>query len=125
MDSIIIDCEKELKAFRKVVCELDMPTIDMDAALSQVFETVRDLSRFENKICYVASDMAFGDALFENSELEADARDRIHEAVVNLGENIKKQLILLKAYEEDGTFPFSFGTLINDSTIVLKTADPF
>lgn len=124
-DTIIVEFKPELDNFRRVVCELDMPTIDMDAALSQFFDATQSLHEFENKLCFLASDMTFGEALFENSDLEADAYDRIHDAVVTLGEGIKNKLVLLKAYREDGTFPFSFGTLINDNTILLETAPPF
>ena len=124
-DGVLIECKEVLRDFKRVVCELDMPTVDMDAALSQVFDAVQDLSKFEDKLCYLASEMTYGEALFENSDLEADAYDRIHEAVVTLGEGLKNHLVNLKAYRDDGTFPFSFRTMLDDNTIHLETAAPF
>lgn len=123
--SLILDCATELHTFRSVVAELDMPPIDMEATLQQVFETVIDDSYFKDRIADVAMYMGNGEGiyqgLFENSEAEVndDTNQRITMAVVELGRAIKNKLDNYHAYR-NGHFPYIFRNYINDRTIVLS-----
>lgn len=127
-DSLILDCTAELKEFRRVVCELDMPPIDMESTLQQVFDTVVSVGEFKDRIAETAMYMGNGEGLyqglFENSEAEIheDTQQRITLAVVTLGRAIKNKLDYYNAYRY-GHLPYIFKDYINDRTIVLSQPD--
>jgi hypothetical protein len=108
-----------------VVSELDMPPIDMESTLEQIFTTVINVSEFSDKIAYTGRYMASGEGifegLFENSEAELhdDVSMRINLAVVHLGNAIKNKLTDYNAYRQD-RFPYFVRNYINDRTIVLS-----
>lgn len=124
-DALIIDCTTELSEFRSVISELDMPPVDMEAVLEQVFEAVNNSFTFNEAIANTAMYMGNGEGifqgLFENSEaeLQRDTQQRIVLAVVYLGRAIKNNLTRLNAYRS-GRFPYTFRNYINDRTILLS-----
>lgn len=125
-NSLILDFTSELKEFRCVVSELDMPSIDMESALQQIVDSTVNLATFDDKIAEVAMYMGQGEGiyegLFENSEAEIhdDVQQRITMAVLYLGRAIKNKLINYNAYSQ-GQLPYNFRNYINDRTIVLST----
>jgi hypothetical protein len=124
-DNLIVDFATELTEFRRVVCELDMPSIDVEATLQQIFDTITIAEEFPERIAYIAMYMGAGEGLyeglFENSEAEIndDTQQRITMAVVKLGREIKNKLDNYNAYRQ-GHFPYIFRNYINDRTIVLS-----
>ena len=118
-DSIILDCTMEVQDFRRVICELDMPQVNMRSALEKVFHVVSNLHHVEDQLARLAFEMSEGEALFENLQLDNGAQDRLIMAVVRLGNAVKNKLISYHAYRHN-TFPYSFRTILNDNTIVLQ-----
>ncbi len=131
---ILIELKPELRQFRGVIFELDMPTIDQEATLSAVFGAIQtrrfDATRHDlsdnAELVWVANDLAINAVgLTENVEFEDDARARAYDSVVKLGEAIRDQLLQYGAYR-DGRFNYEFqGFLKNDAnTVVLRKVCP-
>lgn len=115
---VILPLAPELHAFRAVVFEMDMPTVDLEAALSQIFDAVQ-AQNSATALHNLAGNMANGEALFENSDIEDDGKYRVFVSVLRLGEQIRQKLQAYGGYNADGTFPYEFKGMLNHDTVVL------
>jgi hypothetical protein len=122
-EHIVLELRPELRQFRSVITEMDMPTVDMDVALSKLFDALSD-DGCEAEVNWVANDMAQGEGLFENSEIDDDGRSRVYGSVVQLGEAIYNRVAELAGYR-NGTFPYEFKGMLNHDTVVLSKIREF
>lgn len=122
-DSIILDCTAELKKFRGVVCELDMPKIDIDLFLGDVLPAVTNQKYVDLRLARVAHAYKEGDFVFEgliensDEELPNGVFDRLEKAVLQFGNDIKNKLEQNHAYRS-GIFPYELKEYVNDGTVV-------
>lgn len=120
-ETIIFEIDEPLIKFKSIVSDLSMPTMDLDAVLDQIFTAVLDLSMSTGQIENLAHDMAYGDTLFENFQLEQASRTQIYKAVCEFGFAILRQLEYYRAHDGNGNFPYYYkGQLTNDSIILSK-----
>jgi hypothetical protein len=123
---VAFDPGSPLQHFLAAVRAPFMPTIDVDAALSMLVEEVRTLENINDRLASVAYFMGTGQGLFEFEVFEespdAPPAEEIREKLVHvsaqLGQAIKNTLMRLNAYR-DGISPFTFRSLVNDTTILL------
>ena len=125
-EQIILELKEELRNFRSIILELDMPTIDQEAALSQVFDALHS-RRFNNDntdLMWAANDLALNSVgLAENWEDEDDGRARAYESVIVLGEAIQEQLAQYGAYR-NGHFQYEFEGFFDYDTVLLRKIHP-
>ena len=90
-DLIILDFKQELDDFRAVLNNVDLPTPDIEAVLSQLFDTiaVAEEDVYAGMVLNVAMDMAKGEGLYENTRLDEFDQQRIMSAVVKLCNKLK------------------------------------
>lgn len=118
-DTLIMDCSKELQDFKSVVCDLDMPIVDLDAATQLIFEALTIKDTAVRDIFNIACHMSDGEGLFENADLDSNTCNRIFNAVETLGHQLKDKLSAYHAYV-DNQFPYEFKRLNDDGTIILR-----
>jgi hypothetical protein len=116
-ETVLIQLSSELRQFRSVILEMDMPTVDMDVALSKIFDAISE-DGCESEMNWVANDMAQGEGLFENSEIDDDGRSRVYGSVLKLGEAVFQHLAQLGGYR-DGWFPYQYKGLLDHDTVIL------
>jgi len=118
---IILDLTKELKDFRLIFDNVELPTADIAATLSQIFETISIAEEevFSEMLRNVAIDMGRGEGLYENARLDDVEQDYIIAAVINLGNKIKNNILALNGYR-DGFFQYSFKEMLGENTVVLQ-----
>jgi hypothetical protein len=116
-DLVVVELKEELRLFRSVICEMDMPTVDMDVALSKIFDAISE-DGCESEMNWVANDMAQGEGLFENSEIDDDGRSRVYGSVLKLGEAVFSHMAQLGGYR-DGWFPYQYKGLLDHDTVIL------
>lgn len=122
---ILLELRPELRQFRSVIFEMDMPTIDQEAALSRVFEALAE-NRFsyeeglDPNLAWVANDLSMSDGLAENWEIDDDGRSRVYSGVVALGDAVRKQLLHYGAYSQGGKFPYEFKGFLDHDTVILR-----
>ncbi len=124
--TIVIDCTKELRRFMNVVCRQSLPTVDIAAAVSQIFDAIRHLDFIDQRLEETAKYMSAGEGLFENiDKLSTDSYlvEEIAHAVKVLGIAIKNQLEHFGLYQGSIT-PYIFRNIINDHTIILLQETP-
>ncbi|MNU19657.1 hypothetical protein D3C71_78900 [compost metagenome] len=132
-EMILLELKPELRKFRSIIFEMDMPTIDQEAAMSRVFEalTTNMFLGGEDEpqpaLAWVANDLSMSDGLAENWEIDDDGRSRVYSGVVELGDAVRKQLIHYGAYSQGGTFPYEFKGFLDHDTVILRPIphDPF
>ena len=117
---VVLRCKSAIMKFRGVVCELDMPTVDLDAAVQQIVDSVDVRDDGDHELILTAFNMSEQDGLFENAELDGGQQERIHTAVMLLGKELKKEIDFHQGYQIDGRFPYELERLINNDTLVLK-----
>lgn len=117
---VLISLEEELPAFEQVVCGIEMPTVDMDACLQQIFDVVviAEEEVFVRMLTNMAQYMGNGDGLYENARLDEFERNQIIYALIKIGTEIKGKLKELNMYI-DGFIPYSFKKLVNRYTVIL------
>ena len=120
-DLIILDFKQELDDFRAVLNNVDLPTPDIEAVLSQLFDTiaVAEEDVYAGMVLNVAMDMAKGEGLYENTRLDEFDQQRIMSAVVKLCNKLKNKILSLNGYV-DGFFQYSFQQLLDYNTVVLS-----
>jgi hypothetical protein len=118
---LILELKDEIPAFERVVCGIEMPTVDMDACLEQIFYVISeaDDSSFRSMIANIANYMGKGEGLYENARLDEYEQKQIIEAVIKVGTEIKAKLDLLKAII-DGYCPYSFKRLVGKNLVILS-----
>lgn len=120
---LILEFPQALREFRGKTCDLHMPTVDMSAALQQIFDALPDYILANDRLACTAIDMGSREGLFENSELSDGEKTQVTLAVNKLGQTIKNTLVSFNLYR-DGHFPYSFHEMLNDSTIILRYTPP-
>lgn len=113
-DTVILELKDELSNFRGIVSDMDMPVVDIESVLQQVFDALSDESS-NIAITNLSNYMAYGEGLFENSELDNGIKERIFYAVKNLTEQIKFTLHINGMYTSSNKLPFEFRKLLNDN----------
>ncbi len=93
--------------FLEVLTDLDMPDIDIDAALSRVFDCLKELDLVEKKLQVVCIDMATHDGLFEQEQFSNYQRRQIHNAVETLGRDLFRYYVEQGLYV-DGKAPYDY-----------------
>lgn len=116
---LLIEITGALSGFRSLLAHPELPQLDLEAALSQIVEEVRVLEQIDDRLANAAQWMAWGEGLFENSALSAVMEEKIVHAVVQLGSAIKNELLRIHAYRF-GISPFTYRSLVNDTTILLS-----
>lgn len=118
--TVILDCREELVLFKAVVCGLDMPTVDLEAAVGQIFYAVGHEYTAHHNTMQLAHAMSMQEALFENSELDNGQQVKIYNAVVDFCDHLIAKLKSLGAYDYNGQFPYENRTILNDGSIILN-----
>lgn len=116
---LIFDFSEEINQFKSVVCDLSMPTVDIESALEQIIDSVQNLNTVEHDINIIGFHMAQGEGLYENSELDDGAQENIMKAVITIGEKITDKLHHAGAYIS-GQFPYKFRSLEYGGAIVFS-----
>ena len=116
---LIFDCSEEINEFKKVVCDLSMPTVDIDSAIEQIIESIQNLDTVEHEINIIGFHMSQGEGLFENSDLDDGAQENIMKAVITIGEKITDKLFHAGAYIS-GQFPYKFRSLEYGGAVVFS-----
>ena len=114
---LILDCSEELREFKSIVCEIDMPTVDIAATLDQIFSAASDEYEAYDRVADTAFWMSSGEGLFENAYLDNNAKERVRKAVLKFGTKIMDKLSYGGFYL-GGEFPFRLKDYINDGTIL-------
>lgn len=126
---LIVEVGPALQQFLAVVRAPNMPTIDYEAALSQVIEAVIEPGlddRLYNAVYFMCScDGLFSFESFDDPSQACPEQltVKLIHAVVTLGDAVKENLTHLHAYR-DGISPFTFRSLINDTTVLLARSPP-
>lgn len=120
VDHLVIEVPEALSRLLALLRDHELPTIDVDAALSQIVDVVMDLTDFDNRLANAVFWMSAGEGLFENVDPEFQpSQIKLNNAVADFGLAVKKQLLLLNVYS--GTqCPFTYRSLVDDSTILLS-----
>lgn len=115
---VVLQCTEAFLKFRGIVCELDMPVVDLQEAVDQIVDSVGVRDDEDHELILTAFNMAESDSLFENHELDSGQQERVYNAVLDLGRSMKKEIDFQYGYVKDGIFPYEFKALINNDTIV-------
>lgn len=97
-----------------------MPTMDIDAALDTIIESIELRDDENRELILAAHYMSEQDGIFENAQLDDGQQERVHTAVMLLGKELKQEIDFHQGYHNDGKFPYQFERLINNDTLVLK-----
>lgn len=124
-ESIIFEFGPELTQFKSIVCDINMPTLDLEAVLDQIFTAVSNLSMSGSALHEVAKDMSHSEAMFENADLDYYQRQAIFLAVLNLGAALIQELKRIKGYNQHGKFPYVLRDMINGQTVFLSQNSTF
>lgn len=131
---LIVEIGDELADFIRLLKRPYLPTIDVDAALSQLVDVVCTLEDVDDRLASAAYFMGAGEGLFafdSKEPIEGDevpfmdqANEKFIHAIVQLGVVIKNNLTQLNAYR-NGISPFTYRSLVNESTVLManKSAD--
>lgn len=122
----VIELREALRPFCQLVSSPELPTVDIDAALAQIVDAVTTLENCDDRLSCVAYYMGGGEGLsehwiFEDPHSNAELEEKIIHAIVLLGQEIKTNLLQHYAYRA-GVCPYTYGSLINATTIVLRRA---
>ena len=123
---VIVGLDSEIPAFERIVCGMNMPTVDMSACLQQIFETITLAEResmFNKMLLEMAEWMGKGEGLYENARLDDNEKDQIIHAIIKIGNEVKKKLRHLNA-NIDGFFPYTFHSLVSKNVVILVLIDP-
>lgn len=122
MKTILLPCGGALQRFASVVRAPNMPTVDLEAALSHLVWTASYQRAALTNIQTAAWEMAFGDTLFnhtEDGEPSQEERQRVYDSAYGLGLALYAKLYEVKAYR-DGVFPYAFRGMVDNDTIFLE-----
>ena len=115
-----IDIKEEITAFRRIVCEERFPTVDFDALFTQCFEQFRQPYRMYGRLSRLAFEMAYGEALFENAELDDLDRGALYDASLHFLHGL-----WLKVAEQgiglEVVFPYTYLEMKNDTLYLLRS----
>lgn len=121
-DSIIVDCTAELREFRGVVCELNMPVINVGDLLAHILPSIVNQQYFERSIAIATEDMGEAEGvctgLLETEEDYLGPTDTcVSQAAIQLGRAVKNKLESYNAYRA-GVFAYDLKEYVNDATVV-------
>lgn len=123
-NNIIFKCRDALLAFRGVLCELDMPTVDFPEVVMEIIDSVRVDDDTDHELQMTAFYLAEGAVAegetIENMPLTDEQEERIRKAVVRLGKELKEEIQFHHGYHLDGLFRYELERLINNDTLLLK-----
>lgn len=114
---IILDIATEIRLLKWALGELDMPSFDIEALLSQLFDCFLQENEFDTKLHEVCVEMSQHDTLFENEGLDQFQQERIYTAVAELGRKIKQEYDRSNMYV-NGEAPYHFKRLFNGTAII-------
>ncbi|EKD22621.1 MAG: hypothetical protein ACD_84C00035G0001 [uncultured bacterium] len=117
---LLLELDDEIPAFEQVVCGITLPTVDMDACLSQIFDVVviTNNTDFTKMLANVALFMGEGEGLYSNARLDEYEIRQITEAIIRVGNSLRERITLLNLCI-DGFIPYSFKRLIGKNLVVL------
>lgn len=131
---LIFDVKSAYIQFISAVSEPNLPTIDEDAVLSLVVETLRHRQTIEYEMMNLQKQMVEGEGLVEKAIVEDlnnvhffceeadDLRtglDCVAIAAKNIGRVIETQVVSY-GLREDDFFNYEYGGIINNGTIILR-----
>lgn len=122
-DHLLLPVGEPLRAWRAVVCSPSMPTVDVEAALSQVVASVGLASNVVANIPELAHWMAYGEGLYERELLQQWQKRAIFDATFYFAVALAEQLLEIKAYL-NGLFPYELQGVLPDDTLVLRNVRP-
>jgi hypothetical protein len=94
-----------------------MPVIDDDATLQLIFDAIK----YENdsmSLEKMAHHISLGEGLWEDDGEANGIQKRTMDAVIDLGGEIKNNLLRIKAYV-DGELPYEYRRMLDDSSVIL------
>jgi len=122
---LIMGLDNEIKEFKSVVDNLNLPTADLAACLQQIFDMI-SLNEGEidliNRLSTIADSMAGGEGLYENARLDYYEKGLVFSAVMKLGTAILNKINHLDIYI-DGYCPYSFYKMLGGSGVILRFHD--
>lgn len=123
---LIIEFSDELPAFERVVCGLNMPTVDMNACLEQIFDVIQiaEDDLFKRMLLNVADYMGKGEGLYENARLDEFEQEQIVAAIIKIGIEIKARIKFLNIHI-DGFMPYSFMKMLGKHAVILHIPEEY
>lgn len=116
---IILPCKEELLTLKSLVAELDMPVVDMDSVVMCLEEAIRVADDQHVELSATAFHMAGYEDLFENEEIDNAQRERVYQATLQLGKQLKNKLASYCLYE-NGCFNYEFKRFLNEDTLIFS-----
>lgn len=121
---LIMECPQSLPPFVALLKRPELPTIDIDAVLSQIVDAVTVLDQADDNLSSTALYMRAGEGLSERWILEdgpsdAHLEEMVIHGVVCVGQEIKNNLLDHNAYRH-GHCPYTYRNLVNASTILFS-----
>lgn len=115
----ILQCKEGLAAFQATLADVEMPIVDVDAAVQVIMEALEH-ENHEKEIHRVVNQIAREERLFEHDEYDSgDVANRLYAASLRLAGAIKNKLHEHHAYV-DGQFPYTFQKFLNHDTFYLR-----
>lgn len=122
MKKILFDIREAMHNFQGVIYEIDMPTVDIDAFLSQLFDCFVYSHLVEARLLELIDSVSWSDGMFEslseNVDIDNGQRHRIYNALMLLIGATKSSLTTINPYGS-GVFHYRYERILHDNTIVL------
>lgn len=120
---LIMECASTLPSLVRLLLHPSMPTVDLDAVLSQIVDAITELHESDDRLSTAALYMCNGEGLSENWIFEGNScgqelEEKIAHAIVQLGQEIKNNLLNIHAYR-NGYCPYMYRNFLNATTIML------
>lgn len=118
--TLVLDSPPELRNLRAWVANPSMPTVDIDWMYSQIFDAISNSreNTWKQELYGVADRMAFGDMLYGHSDMTQMERDDLALRIISAGQSFVHYLLRMRAYENDGYFPYAFSQFRSDGLLV-------
>jgi len=118
---LILDFKEALEAFLYVVQNPNLPTIDVECVISEIFTCLTGNDVAINETAYYAGHVVRQGIIIENlSEVAEGTLDVIEQSIYDLGLACYAILREIKAYDQDGAFMYRFKGIIDDSSLLFE-----
>lgn len=120
--NLFIECPEELSLLENLSLDKSLPTIDTDAALQEIIDSLCGSTSFEHELTVLCHYMAYGEGLFEGVCLNPDDSERIYKTVEQIGKGLIEKIAPLNVYADEMP-TFKFKKVYNEHDIHLTTDD--